>query len=99
MARTFSPFSFLLRVPWSRLLSVCNNVKRLLVETAAENGVKGPVLATCRVTQVYDSGACIYFYFAFNYRGMDLDKAVHVYERIEVELRIILAIRRFGKVE
>jgi hypothetical protein len=39
-----------------------------------------------RVTQVYDSGACIYFYFAFNYQrqGMDLEKALHAYENIEV---------------
>lgn len=37
------------------------------------------------MTQVYDSGACIYFYFGFNYRGLNGDP-VEVYERIEVIL-------------
>lgn len=35
-----------------------------------------------RVTQTYDAGACVYFYFAFNYRG--LSDPVHVYEQVEV---------------
>lgn len=35
-----------------------------------------------RVTQTYDAGACVYFYFAFNYRG--LADPVHVYEQVEV---------------
>lgn len=35
-----------------------------------------------RVTQTYDTGACVYFYFAFNYRG--LSDPVHVYEQVEV---------------
>lgn len=35
-----------------------------------------------RVTQLYDAGACVYFYFAFNYRG--LSDPVHVYEQVEV---------------
>ncbi|XP_029557978.1 alkyldihydroxyacetonephosphate synthase, peroxisomal isoform X2 [Salmo trutta] len=34
-----------------------------------------------RVTQTYDSGACIYFYFAFNYRG--LADPVHTYQQVE----------------
>jgi len=34
------------------------------------------------VTQTYDAGACVYFYFAFNYRG--ISDPIHVYEQIEV---------------
>ena len=37
-----------------------------------------------RVTQTYDAGACVYFYFAFVYRG--LPNPVHVYEEIEVRI-------------
>lgn len=44
-----------------------------------------PSCPSCRVTQTYDAGACVYFYFAFNYRG--LSDPVHVYEQVEV-LRI-----------
>lgn len=36
------------------------------------------------VTQTYDAGACVYFYFGFNYRG--LANPVQVYEEIEVRL-------------
>ena len=35
-----------------------------------------------RVTQTYDAGACVYFYFGFNYRG--IAKPVELYEEIEV---------------
>lgn len=35
------------------------------------------------MTQTYDSGACIYFYFAFNYQGGIKGNPVEVYEAIE----------------
>lgn len=35
-----------------------------------------------RVTQVYDSGVCIYFYFGFNYKG--LENPLETYDTIEV---------------
>uniref|UniRef100_A0A8C3H6X1 Alkylglycerone-phosphate synthase n=1 Tax=Chrysemys picta bellii TaxID=8478 RepID=A0A8C3H6X1_CHRPI len=38
-----------------------------------------------RVTQTYDAGACVYFYFAFNYRG--ISDPIHVYEQIETAAR------------
>jgi len=38
-----------------------------------------------RVTQVYDSGACIYFYFGLNYYG--LTDPVKVYNDIEADAR------------
>lgn len=41
-----------------------------------------PFFLTLRVTQTYDAGACVYFYFAFNYRG--LSEPIHVYEQVEV---------------
>lgn len=37
----------------------------------------------CRVTQTYDAGACVYFYFGFNYRG--IQNPVQLYEEIEVK--------------
>lgn len=52
-----------------------------------------------RVTQVYDVGACVYFYFGFNYRCIpplkseseaeaevepSLVRGLHVYEEVEV---------------
>ncbi|KAL3099746.1 hypothetical protein niasHS_000230 [Heterodera schachtii] len=78
--------SFETSVPWSRVLDVCRNVRTLLVHEARRHGIKYPVLATCRVTQVYDAGACIYFYFGFNCRGLEKDP-LHVYEQIETAAR------------
>ena len=39
------------------------------------------------MTQVYDAGACIYFYFGFNYGGMSMSQAVHAYEELETIAR------------
>lgn len=38
-------------------------------------------LISCRITQTYDAGAAVYFYFAFNYSG--INDPVEAYERIE----------------
>jgi len=38
-------------------------------------------LISCRITQTYDSGCCVYFYFGFNWTGMD--DPVSTYHHIE----------------
>eukprot|EP00064_Thunnus_orientalis_P016181 superscaffoldBa00003152_g16244 len=73
--------SFETSVPWDRVLDICRNVKARIIGDCKERGVQFPPLSTCRVTQTYDAGACVYFYFAFNYRG--LSDPVHVYEQVE----------------
>lgn len=40
---------------------------------------------SCRVTQTYDAGACIYFYFGF--RSLDIPNPVEVFEAIEHSAR------------
>ncbi|XP_068101543.1 alkyldihydroxyacetonephosphate synthase, peroxisomal [Hyperolius riggenbachi] len=77
--------SFETSVPWDRVLDLCRNVKERIVRECKEKGVQFPPLSTCRVTQTYDAGACVYFYFAFNYRG--ISDPVHVYEEIEFAAR------------
>ncbi|XP_071603348.1 alkyldihydroxyacetonephosphate synthase, peroxisomal isoform X3 [Heliangelus exortis] len=73
--------SFETSVPWDRVLDLCRNVKERIVRECKERGVQFAPLSTCRVTQTYDAGACVYFYFAFNYRG--ISDPIHVYEQIE----------------
>ncbi|KAJ8255381.1 hypothetical protein GJAV_G00204250 [Gymnothorax javanicus] len=73
--------SFETSVPWDRVLDLCRNVKERIVRECKEKGVQFPPLSTCRVTQTYDAGACVYFYFAFNYRG--LADPLRVYEDVE----------------
>uniref|UniRef100_A0A8C7SBR5 Alkylglycerone-phosphate synthase n=1 Tax=Oncorhynchus mykiss TaxID=8022 RepID=A0A8C7SBR5_ONCMY len=73
--------SFETSVPWDRVLDLCRNVKERINRECKERGVQFQPLTSCRVTQTYDAGACVYFYFAFNYRG--LADPVHTYERVE----------------
>ncbi|XP_065340541.1 alkyldihydroxyacetonephosphate synthase, peroxisomal [Cloeon dipterum] len=76
--------SFETSVPWDRTLSLCRNVKG---RVAAECKARGILhyLMTCRVTQTYDAGSVVYFYFAFNYG--DMPDPCHVYEEIEEAAR------------
>ncbi|KAG7177818.1 alkyldihydroxyacetonephosphate synthase, peroxisomal-like [Homarus americanus] len=76
--------SFETSVPWDRVYALCHNVKHRIKSECKERGIKH-TFVTCRVTQTYDAGACVYFYFAFNYRG--LSDPVHVYEEIEGNAR------------
>uniref|UniRef100_A0A671YFE0 Alkylglycerone-phosphate synthase n=1 Tax=Sparus aurata TaxID=8175 RepID=A0A671YFE0_SPAAU len=74
-------FFFSLPEMMGRVLDICRNVKARIIQECKDKGVQFPPLSTCRVTQTYDTGACVYFYFAFNYRG--LSDPVHVYEQVE----------------
>ncbi|CAL8343210.1 unnamed protein product, partial [Boreogadus saida] len=73
--------SFETSVPWDRVLDICRNVKERITRECKDKGVQFTPFSTCRVTQTYDAGACVYFYFAFNSRG--LSDPVHVYEQVE----------------
>nr|XP_034990501.1 alkyldihydroxyacetonephosphate synthase, peroxisomal isoform X2 [Zootoca vivipara]XP_034990510.1 alkyldihydroxyacetonephosphate synthase, peroxisomal isoform X2 [Zootoca vivipara] len=77
--------SFETSVPWDRVLDLCRNVKERIVRECKERGVQFVPFVSCRVTQTYDVGACVYFYLGFNYRG--LSDPVHVYEEIEMSAR------------
>ncbi|MCP9258278.1 Alkyldihydroxyacetonephosphate synthase, peroxisomal [Dirofilaria immitis] len=62
--------SFETSVPWDKVISLCRNVKEVIRREGMARGMILPPLATCRVTQIYDSGVCVYFYYAFNYYGI-----------------------------
>jgi alkyldihydroxyacetonephosphate synthase len=72
--------SFETAVPWSKCLTLCKKVKERIVDEAKKSGVAGNIFVTCRVTQVYDVGACVYFYFGFGFKGLPnaIDKFNHV---------------------
>ena len=73
--------SFETSVPWSQVLSLCENVKRRLRDEHAKRGLPGKPFITCRVTQVYPTGVCVYFYFAFYFKGVE--NPSEVYSEIE----------------
>jgi alkyldihydroxyacetonephosphate synthase len=62
--------SFETSVPWSQALELAENVKRRIHAEYAARGLPGKPFATCRVTQVYQTGVCIYFYFGFYHKGV-----------------------------
>eukprot|EP00761_Pharyngomonas_kirbyi_P002503 gb/GECH01002507.1/.p1 GENE.gb/GECH01002507.1/~~gb/GECH01002507.1/.p1 ORF type:complete len:629 (+),score=150.59 gb/GECH01002507.1/:1-1887(+) len=73
--------SFETSVPWSHVLQLCHRVKQRINDAAQENGVVKKPFVSCRVTQTYDTGAAVYFYFGFAWGG--LSNPVDVYSRIE----------------
>lgn len=72
--------SFETSVSWNRTLSLCRNVKSRVVRDCHAHGIR-KYFISCRVTQTYDAGCCVYFYMAFNYTG--LKNPVETYEAIE----------------
>ena len=76
--------SFETSVSWNRASSLCRNVKARVISDCYKHGIKH-YLISCRVTQTYDSGCCIYFYMGFNYAG--LKDPIGTYEAIEESAR------------
>ncbi len=58
-------------VPWSRVLELCANVKRRVAEEHRKHHLPGKPFISARVTQLYQTGVCIYFYLAFYHRGAE----------------------------
>lgn len=77
--------SFETSVPWANVLEVCYKVKERIINSCKEKGVTQKPWVSCRITQTYDVGACIYFYFGFIYRG--LPDPLKTYIEIETEAR------------
>lgn len=63
--------SFETSVPWTQLLSLCANVKARIQLEHGRLGLPGKPFVTCRVTQIYETGACVYFYLGVSYKGIE----------------------------
>ncbi len=77
--------SFETSMPWDRVLDVCERVKARVRDDHAKRGLPGKPFISCRVTQIYPTGVCVYFYMAFYYKGVD-DPA-HVFCEMEKAAR------------
>ncbi|HUI40713.1 MAG TPA: FAD-binding oxidoreductase [Terriglobia bacterium] len=62
--------SFETSAAWSDVLPLIDNVKRRLEAEYQARKLPGKVFVTARVTQVYQTGAAIYFYFGFYFKGV-----------------------------
>ncbi|XP_017868795.1 PREDICTED: alkyldihydroxyacetonephosphate synthase [Drosophila arizonae] len=72
--------SFETSVPWDRCSLLCRCVKQRVVSECARHNILHYTISA-RVTQTYDAGACIYFYFGFRY--LNIPDPVEVFEAIE----------------
>ncbi|CAH0723176.1 unnamed protein product, partial [Brenthis ino] len=73
--------SFETSVSWARALPLCAAAKARVRRECAARGLRSFHIS-CRLTQTYDAGCCIYFYFGFNAAEARGD-AVRLYEEIE----------------
>lgn len=72
--------SFETSVAWDRTLSLCYNVKHRLKRECEAAGIKHYMISY-RVTQTYDVGSCVYFYFGFKWNGVG--NPLTTYEHLE----------------
>jgi alkyldihydroxyacetonephosphate synthase len=73
--------SFETSAAWSDVLPLIENVKRRLEAEYRARNLPGGPFVTARVTQIYQTGAAIYFYFGFYYKGVPHPS--HVYSELE----------------
>jgi len=62
--------SFETAVPWGQIDAVVEAVKGSVRAGHAELGLSGHPFVTARVSQIYQTGACVYFYLGFHYKGV-----------------------------
>jgi alkyldihydroxyacetonephosphate synthase len=68
-------------VPWSQVLHLCDSVKKRINAEYLRRSLPGRPFFCCRVTQVYQTGVCVYFYLAFSHKGVD--NPVEVFGELE----------------
>ena len=62
--------SFETFVPWSKLSQVCCKTKQRIYMEHRSRALPGSPFVCCRITQLYDDGACVYFYFCMDISGV-----------------------------
>jgi len=73
--------SFETSTTWSNVETLCENVKKRIVAEHTARKLPGKPFVTCRVTQIYETGACIYFYFGMSH--FDVEHPTRIYAEIE----------------
>eukprot|EP01091_Cochliopodium_minus_P020029 TRINITY_DN8619_c0_g1_i1.p1 TRINITY_DN8619_c0_g1~~TRINITY_DN8619_c0_g1_i1.p1 ORF type:complete len:613 (-),score=168.47 TRINITY_DN8619_c0_g1_i1:74-1912(-) len=73
--------SFETSVPWSNVHQLISGVKKKLIQISKEKGVTKEPFISARVTQLYETGCAVYFYYGFHYKG--ISDPVRTFEEIE----------------
>ncbi|EYF04928.1 FAD-binding oxidoreductase [Chondromyces apiculatus] len=82
--------SFETSVPWSRALELYDRVHKRVLREHEQRRLPGRPFFTGRITQVYPTGVCIYFYLGFYAKGVD-DPVRHYAEMEHAAREEILA--------
>jgi alkyldihydroxyacetonephosphate synthase len=77
--------SFETSCPHENVVALCENTKKCIAASAKKYGVKKEPFISCRVTQLYDTGVAVYFYFGFVWHG--LKDPVATFDQIEHDAR------------
>lgn len=75
-------------VPWTKILDVTHEVRRRVLALHQELGLPGRAFISSRISQLYSSGVCIYFYLAIDGRG--LEDPCGSYQKLEHEARLAI---------
>ena len=63
--------SFETSVAWSDVADLCRNVKQRILDEHRQRGLPGAPFYGCRITQLYPTGVCVYFYFGIGSEGVE----------------------------
>jgi alkyldihydroxyacetonephosphate synthase len=75
--------SFETSCPWSNVSTLCSRTKQRIIDEAHKQGFsEDKIWISFRVTQLYETGAAIYVYFALAHRGIE-GNIIEKYEIVE----------------
>jgi len=85
MTYGFLADSFETFVPWSSLMAMIAVTKECIEREHQQRALPGAPLVSCRITQLYDEGACVYFYFCMNFT--QIQNPSRVFDEIQTAAR------------
>ncbi len=62
--------SFETFVPWSKIQQLIQATKQSIYAEHKNRSLPGNPFVCCRITQIYDDGVCVYFYFCMSMKGV-----------------------------
>jgi alkyldihydroxyacetonephosphate synthase len=80
--------SFETAVPWGKVDAVVDGVKAAVARSHEESGLAGHPFVTARVSQIYQTGCCVYFYIGFHYK--ECKDPLEAFRRLEHDARVAI---------
>lgn len=80
--------SFETAVPWGKVDDVVEGVKLAVSRSHKESGLRGHPFVTARISQIYQTGCCVYFYIGFHYK--DCKDPLVAFRRLEHDARVAI---------